>query len=96
MSEKLSEERYKELKYFCLQYKDKKSIANINNAAGRKAKADIYMIEHTAAVIYPEISKYLVESVSTGKTWEQISPPCGRRQFYNARRRFFYLLSEYK
>lgn len=96
LKSEMSKERYKELEYFCLQYNDKKKIKDMNTPSGRKAKMDIYIIESVAATVYPEIKNYIIESVSTGKTWEQLNPPCGRRQFYNARKKFFNVLSENK
>lgn len=33
--------------------------------------------------------KYIMRCVTRGETWEMMAPPCGRRQFYAMRRRFF-------
>lgn len=96
MQYQLSKERYKELEYFCLQYNYKKQIKNKDSAEGRKARIDIGIINHVATIVSSELAKYIVENVSTGKSWEQIAPPCGRRQFYFLRRKFFYLLSKIK
>ena len=50
------------------------------------------MIEQSAietdAALYP----YILSSVTTRKTFDEVAPPCGRNQFYQARRKFFYLL----
>lgn len=93
---KHSKERQKELEYFCLQYNEKIRLSNSNTPEGRKAKVDVAIIDNIASLVYPEIKNYLVENVSTGKTWEQMHPPCGRRQFYEARKNFFYILSLYR
>ena len=37
---------------------------------------------------------YILKAVTQGFTWERLPDcPCGRRQFYELRRKFFYLLS---
>lgn len=92
----MQKEKYLELKYFCLQYKDKKREANINSSKGRKAAYEVALIEQLARNTNSEIWTYIVESVSTGKSWEQLNAPCGRRQFYAARNRFFDALSKLK
>ena len=92
----MQKEQYLELKYFCLQYSKKKAEANTSTAKGRRALIDITLIEQIAEYVYPEVADYIVESVTTGKSWEQLNVPCGRRQFYNARNRFFNLLSKMK
>ena len=114
----LSKYKYRELKNFCLQYREKiaerNSYCGISavrltgvpgaggisdptfNAAARieKLDRDILLIEQTAievdAILYP----YIISNVADGIPYEYMNnPPCGRRQFYEARRKFFYLLS---
>ena len=92
----MSKERIKELEYFCLQYREKSKLSNLNTLEGRKAKIDVILIDNIAAVVYPKIKDYIIENVTTGKTWEQLNPPCGRRQFYEARKEFFDMLSKYR
>ena len=38
--------------------------------------------------------KPLLKSVTEGYTWEHLRPPCGKRQFYDARLWFFIALDE--
>ena len=39
--------------------------------------------------------EYILKSVTQGFTWERLPYcPCGRRQFYEMRRKFFFLLSQ--
>lgn len=58
-------------------------IAMKSNA--RKIKA----IEDSARAAGPEIYRWLMRCVTRGETFEKMGPPCGRAQFYAARRRFF-------
>lgn len=91
---KLSKEKYLELKYFCRQYNRKKAMQNNNTAEGRKAKIDVLLMKKIAADVAPGLDKYLIENIATGKAWRQINAPCGERQFYEARKKFFEKLSE--
>ena len=52
------------------------------------------MIEDTAYETDQELWKYILNSVTMGIPYEYMKAPCGRRQFYDARRKFFYLLSK--
>ena len=114
----ISKEKYRELKYFCRQYCEKKQkvidlmslkATNLNGLPGgsgvsdptaekalkaAKEQADIDLIEQTVREAEPGIYKWLLVSVTEGIPYEQMPVPCGRRQFYEARRKFFYLLSE--
>lgn len=92
MEYSLNKYRYHELKYLCLQYKDITRQAK----EGKEAAVQKYKAITLAAVEAREdISKYIIEAVTEGKKWEQLEVPCGRRQFYNARRRFYWLLDKY-
>ena len=42
------------------------------------------------------ISKYILANVVDEISWEYMDAPIGRRQFYAARRKFFYILSQKK
>lgn len=118
----ISKYAYRELKYFCLQYLEKKrELARLHSreyllhpmaydgqrggsgqgdptaVAGTRAallSADCELIEHTAIQAAPEIYQWILLSVVEGIPYEEIGRvPCGRRQFYEARRKFFFLLS---
>ena len=41
-----------------------------------------------------EIYLAIIQNVASGVTYEHISVPCGKRQFYESRRRFFWLLDK--
>lgn len=60
---------------------------------------DCELIDQTAKEIDPYIAPALVANVTTGITYEQMRArgreiPCGRRQFYERRQRFFRLLDQ--
>lgn len=83
--------RYRELKYFCLQYPEWVSEAARGNYINATNKL---MIEQAAREADPALAAYIVRNVTTGMPYEHLGiVPCGRRQFYQARRKFFYLLS---
>lgn len=92
----MEKEKYLELKYFCLQYDDKKKVAQLNTIAGRKARTDVRLIEWLIREVDVTLYDYLLDSIITNKTYYEISPPCGRRQFYNKRHDFFERLSIYR
>lgn len=83
--------RYRELKYFCLQYPEWVSEAargNNINAANR------IMIEQAAQEADEFLMPYILKNAADNIPYERLgNVPCGRRQFYQARRKFFYLLS---
>ena len=110
--------KYYELKYFCMQYEEKKKElqkgyglssgmndglpkGNIpGNPTERTAikntllKKDIELIEQTAIEADSEIYQWLLKNVTEGVAYEYMNVPKGRRQFYESRRYFFYLLSQ--
>lgn len=54
---------------------------------------NVELIEATANAVDPIIGKFIIENVANGTPYEYLgNPPCGRRQFYEYRRKFFYLL----
>lgn len=52
----------------------------------------IAAIEQAAAIAAPGYFRELLKNVTGDMTWEVIQPPCGRAQFYAARREFFLAL----
>ena len=117
----ISKYRYRELKNFCLQYREKKmqldsitllgavgteSSGNSNKISDRTAtdairiseiKNDIACIEDSAKEAAGEvIDKYLLANVVDEISYEYMDAPIGRRQFYEIRRKFFYILSQRK
>ena len=63
-----------------------------NAAVGIAMKSNahkIRAIEESVQAAGPEIYAWLLRCVTRGETWEKLCPPCGRVQFYAARRLFF-------
>lgn len=116
---KISKYRYRELKYFCLQYDEKKQRlaalrglgavtysselhgSEISDPTAAKAERvqqlarDIELIEQTVMEVDSVNYRSLLANVtSTNLPYEYLTPACGRRQFYEDRRKFFYLLDK--
>lgn len=113
----ISKYRYRELKYFCLQYEEKKQRlaalrgldavtynnephgSGVSNPTAAKAERaqqlarDIELIEQTAMEVDSVNYKSLIANVTGNLPYEHLSAICGRRQFYNNRRLFFFLLN---
>lgn len=114
----ISQNRYRELMYFCLQYKElqesinyglkgntydgmphgssKGSIAEERAIKNAMALEKCRLIEDTAKDADCRIWEYILQSVTEGTPYEYMDVPAGRRQFYEARKKFFYLLSQRK
>lgn len=114
----ISRAKYNELKYFCMQYSEKKQELHkgygLNavvsdgmpkgNLPGNPTESqairnsmlqmDVDLIEQTAQEADPDIYKWLMRNVTEGIPYEWMDVPAGRRQFYEARRYFFYLLAQ--
>ena len=116
----ISGNRYRELKYFCRQYREKQSrlraMTEISTPAvqeggrsGRVSDAtadiairremlqkDLELIEQAAFEAGEELYSYIVSNVADGVPYEYLGVPVGRRQFYEIRRKFFFILSSKK
>ena len=114
----ISRAKYNELKYFCMQYEEKKqelhrgyglgAIVNDGmpkgnmpgNPVERTAihnamlQTDIELIEQTAMEADADIYQWLIKNVTEGIPYEWLNVPRGRKQFYESRRYFFYLLAQ--
>lgn len=114
----ISRAKYNELKYFCMQYNEKKQELQkgygLNavvsdgmpkgNIPGNPTESqairnstlqkDVDLIEKTALAVDPDIYKQLMKNVTEGIPYEWMDVPAGRRQFYESRRYFFYLLAQ--
>ena len=114
----ISRAKYNELKYFCIQYVEKKQ--KLESAYGLRAtvndgmpkgnlsgdttaqeairnvmlQEDLRLIEETAKKAAPEIHKRILKNVTEETPYEWMDVPVGRRQFYEYRRYFFYLLAQ--
>lgn len=49
----------------------------------------IAAIEQSAAAADPALCEYVLQNVTRGRRYEELDAPCGRNQFFRARRRFF-------
>ena len=54
------------------------------------------LIEEAAQKAEPSIWEYILRNVTEGVVYEYMNVPCGRRYFYEARQRFYEILSESK
>lgn len=84
----ISDERYGELRYFCLQYDQYKAQRSA------KGKRRMKIIDDALAVLNPVIAECVRKNVTQGVRFEYMPVPCGRRQFYEARRAFFVALNK--
>lgn len=79
----ISNERYTELKYACLQYGQYK--ASKDERWVDKIKA----VEQAAEAADPALAKYILRNVTEKAKFEEMPVPSGVNQFFRARRRFF-------
>lgn len=80
----ISRERYRELLHFSRQYREIRQRGEADPLAWR-----VPVIERAAAAADEFLAPYILENVTTGRTFEQMTAPCGRGQFFQARRRYF-------
>lgn len=115
----ISRMKYRELKYFCLQYPEwKHELAvytdalrapvitdmpaahngsdSTANTALRRAEIEnkCAAVEQAAQEANQYIATAIIKNVTEGTPYEYMNVPCGRRQFYDDRRKFFYYLSK--
>ncbi|MCI1958416.1 MAG: hypothetical protein LKJ25_02180 [Clostridia bacterium] len=91
---------YRELEYFCLQYREKKqrlgqiSLTNIEHYKGEKVNLenDLKMIDLAAYKADSYIYNAILKNVIDGISYEYLNVKCGRQQFYKLRRLFFFNL----
>lgn len=113
----ISKYRYRELKYFCLQYREKKdALSQMRGLSGvrltgvpggggiqdptlreaektERLRRDTELIERTAQEADRANAQSLIANVTTpNMPYEYLMVIGGRRQFYEARRKFFWLL----
>lgn len=88
---------YLELYYFCLQYDAKKrKISNTDDEVKKsKLKKELSMID--TALLLATDSEIVADCIKKNVTsknmpWEKLNVPIGRRQFYEKRRKFFWIL----
>ena len=61
-----------------------------------KLSRDIGLIEQTAQEAVGGLYPFILKNVTEDITYEHMGVPCGRRQFYFMRRKFFCLLDQKK
>lgn len=61
-----------------------------------RLRKDIEDIEQAAIEADGEIYGYILDNVARGIPYERMNVPCGRRQFYDRRKAFFYILHRKK
>lgn len=114
----ISQAKYNELKYFCMQYEEKRR--ELHNGFGLRAvvydgmpkgnspgnpteriairrtmlQSDLELIEKTAMEADSTIYKWLMKNITDGIPYECLDVPKARKQFYESRRYFFYLLAQ--
>lgn len=57
--------------------------------AGNRYAQRVKAIEAAAKAASPALAWHIIQNVARGKTYEQLMPPCGQRQWTEAKRRFF-------
>lgn len=57
---------------------------------------DVELIHNTAVETDCEISEAILKNVTQGIQYDYLEVPCGRRQFYAKRQKFFFLLAAKK
>lgn len=85
-SYEISKNEYRELKYFCLRYREMRRHEDkqtIDCALEQAAENEI-------------IRAYLRRSVTENVRFDCLDVPMGKNQFYELRRKFFYILHELK
>ena len=112
----ISKAKYRELLYFCMQYKEWKESINYGlsgistdgmphgNTVGNPTESAAInneeplekcrIVESAAKEADERIWTYILQNVTERTPYEYLDAPIGRRQFYEARRKFFYLMSK--
>lgn len=98
----ISKEQYRELRYFCLQYpqKKKKRMTNTRSPVQEQYLKDCELIEQTAIEADSEWYQQLIAGVTEDLPWYCLRLRRGlalsEKQYNHKRRIFFYLLAKKK
>lgn len=93
----ISPDAYRELKYFCYQYREKKRRAERAGAEDLRCREDCAQIERCARAAAGAWGyRQLMRNVTDGVPYKALDIPCGKNQFTRLRRRFFFLLANEK
>ena len=104
---RISGNRYRELKYFCRQYREKQSqmqaIADImaplrygDAERWEMLQKELQMIDQAAMETDAEIAGYIIKNVADAIPYEYLGVPCSRSAFFRARKKFFWILDRKK
>lgn len=96
-SYEISKNEYRELKYFCLRYPEMKKQLKATDSGSEKALRLCYslgQIDHALELTTENevVRSHLLRSVTENINYDLLDIPMGRRQFYELRRKFFYIL----
>lgn len=91
----IDENRYNELKHYARQYTSFRKLRT-DAETMRKNAHKAQQIEAAAHAASPELYPWIMENVTTGRSFAQLKPPCGSAQFFRARYRFFIELNALK
>lgn len=86
----IDKNRYYELAAFCRQYEAKK------RSSEDAQRRDAQLIEDAARETDAPNQNAILQNVTAGIPYEQLQTYCGRRQFYEMRRKFFWILNQRK
>ena len=78
----ISRERYQELLHISRQFFEQ-------HGAGNPLAWRVSVIERAAAAAGEFLAPYILANVTEGRTFEQMTVPCGRNQFFQVRKRYF-------
>ena len=105
----ISRDKYNELKYFCLQYWQKKQEIDRNygidgfsqdgmprgtSSSNPTEKKALRIAQLKRDTELIEQTAWILKNVTSGVPYEYMDVPMGRRKFYEARRYFFFLLAQ--
>lgn len=74
--------------------KSDKSLTESQAMRNEKYIQEIRMIEDAAREADGELYPFILKAVTSGTSYDYMDVPAGRRKFYEARRKFFYILSK--
>lgn len=89
---------FRELSAFCRQYDDKKHMAawlrEKDQEIAQQYQADCDMVDGAAKEASEDMYEYILRNVIKGVPFSCLNAPCGKNQFSEMRRKFFYILAK--
>ena len=98
----ISRDAYRELRYFCRQYPEKKRRVGrrtgdrLPPVVEQRYRKDLELIEQAAFRADSGIRQQLIENVTTGTCYWDLIVPCSKNYFYEKRLEFFRQLAHMK